>query len=178
MQDVTEGGIADISVDRSIWIELRMVEDIEHLQSKLKRTRFGEVSHLVESHVVVVDTWPIEHPALGVALRAQCIRREGSSIEVRLAVAGVVVELVSGAVIVRHVDARRIYAVVLHLHQIVVAEARKGHRKAGSKACDAGESPAAGEPARMEEAIEGQVVVVTDNKVMLQIEGRNAVEAW
>ena len=68
MQDMTEGRIADISVHRSIWIELRMVEDVEHLQSKLQRTRFGEGGHLVQSHVVVVGTKPIEHPALGIAL--------------------------------------------------------------------------------------------------------------
>src|ERR1700731_5423270 len=85
-QNVAEGCIADVSIDRSVRVELRVVEDVEHLQPKLQRARFGEAGHLVQRHIVVVDARPVEHPAPGVALRAERIRGEGRSVEVRLAV--------------------------------------------------------------------------------------------
>lgn len=45
MQHISEGGglVRNVSIDRAVRIELRMVEDIEHLQAKLKGTAFFEV---------------------------------------------------------------------------------------------------------------------------------------
>jgi|ERR1700685_705364 hypothetical protein len=36
VQNLTEGRISDVPVDRSIRIELRVIEDVEHLQSQFK----------------------------------------------------------------------------------------------------------------------------------------------
>jgi hypothetical protein len=69
--------VADVSVNRVAAIELRVVEDIEHLQTKLQRARLGEVRHLVESHVEVVDARAVEVAALGVTLRPESIWGEG-----------------------------------------------------------------------------------------------------
>src|ERR1700724_2663236 len=93
-QDLTEGRIADVSIDRAIRIELRVIEDVEHLQPKLKRATFGEACHFVKCQVVVVDSRSVEHAAFGVALRAERIWGERSRVEVRLAVTRVVVDFV------------------------------------------------------------------------------------
>src|SRR4030081_1319983 len=77
--------IADVPVNRVATKELCVVEDIEHLQTKLQRARLGEIRHLVESHVEVVDAGAVEVPALGVALRSESIWGEGQIVEERLA---------------------------------------------------------------------------------------------
>jgi len=107
-----------------------MIEDVKHLQPKFEGTAFRNIRHLVECHVVVVDAWSVEHPALGVALRAESIWREGCGVEVRFAIAWIMVDLVSASVVIGHVDAGRVDAVILHLHQVVVARTGKGYGQA------------------------------------------------
>ena len=168
--------VADISVNRVAAIELRVVEDIEHLQTKLQRAHLGEVRHLVESHVEVVDAGAIEVAAFGVTLRSESIWGEGQIVEERLAVPWVAIDLVAGAVVVRHVDARRIHTIVLHLHQVVITEARKRHRHSGSETSDSGQCPAAGKPIRTPQTSDRQVVVVADDKIMFQVEGGYSIQ--
>src|ERR1700730_17769496 len=93
-QDLTEGRIADVAIDRAIRIELRVVEHVEHLQPKLKRATFGEACHFVQCHVVVVESRSVEHAAFGVSLRAESIWGERSSVEVKLAVPRIMVDVV------------------------------------------------------------------------------------
>ena len=88
----------------------------------------------------------------------------------------VAIDLVAGAVVVRHVDARRIDAVVLHLHQVVVTEARKCHRNASSETSDSGQCPAAGKPIRTPQTSDRKIVVVADDEVMFQIEGGYSIQ--
>ena len=73
--------VTDVAIDGVASIELRVVEDVEHLEPKLERTTFGEVGHLVQRHVEVVDAGPVEHSALGVSLSSESVRGEGVGVE-------------------------------------------------------------------------------------------------
>jgi hypothetical protein len=112
----TERRVPDISIDGSVRIKLRVIEDVEHLQAKLHRTSLCEGSNFMHCHVIVVDTRTVKHTPLGVALRPECIRREASGVEICLPVARVAVEFVSGAVVVWHVDTGGVDSIVLQLH--------------------------------------------------------------
>jgi hypothetical protein len=176
--DIAEGAalVADVSVNRVAAIELCVIEDIEHLQAKLYRTAFREIDYLMERHVVVVDAGAVEVAAFGVTLRSESIWSEGEIVEEWLAVPWVAVDFVAGAVVIRHVDARRVHTVVLHLHQIVVTKARKRHRHSGSETSDSGQCPSAGELIRTPQTSDWKIVVVADDEIMFQIEGGYSIQ--
>jgi hypothetical protein len=176
--DETKGAslIADVPVNRVAAKELCVVQDVEHLQAKLQRTGLAESRHFVESHVEVVDAGAVEHSTFRITLRPQGIWREGCCVEERLAAPWIAMDLETGAIVVRHVDAGRIDAVVLHLYQIVITKARKRYRHTGSETSNSGQCPAAGQSIRTPQASDRQVIVVADDKVMFQIEGGYSIQ--
>src|SRR5580698_6223168 len=102
----------------------------------------------MERHVEVVDAGAVEVAAFGVTLRSESIWSEGQIVEELLAAPRVAIDPVTGAVVVGHVDARCIDAIVLHLYQVVITKARKRHRYSGSETSNPGQRPAAGQPIR------------------------------
>src|ERR1700685_2734457 len=130
----------------------------------------------MERPVIVVNARPIEHPAFGVAFCAEWVGRECGCVEVGPAVSRIVVQFVAAAVIIRHIDTDGIHAIVLYLHEIVVTRSGECNRNTRSEAGYARESPAAGKTVKMEQTLQGQIVVIADDEVMFNIKSRDPVE--
>jgi hypothetical protein len=91
--DISERGVVDVSAHGVRPEKLSMVEGIEQLEAYFQGLRLGELCGLVQRDIVVVHTWPKERLPRRIALSAERIGAEKRGIEIRLAVARVVVEL-------------------------------------------------------------------------------------
>lgn len=81
LQDLAEGDIVNIAVDRISAVKLRVIEGIEGFEPKLQRRRLFDPSDLAQSHVIVVDSGSIEDSAVGGAEGALRVRREQLGVE-------------------------------------------------------------------------------------------------
>ena len=130
----------------------------------------------MQRHVEVVDAGAVEVAALGVALRSECIWTKCVRVEKQFTLARVAVDFVTRAVVLGHIDARSVDTIVLYLHQIVVALRRKRHRHSRGKAGNSGERPPAGKATGVKEMSDRHLIVVADNEVVFEVEGRDAIE--
>src|SRR5580704_12800800 len=108
-----------------------MVEGVEGFEAEFHRSRFRESSNLVQSHIVVIDPWPIEETPRGSTKCAQCVRTEQRGVEGQRVFARVVIDLqwTQTWIVVRQIDADAVHTVVLDLDERVVSKALKGYRQ-------------------------------------------------
>ena len=59
----------DVSVDRAIRIELRVVERVESFEAEFERLGFCEFCAFVERDIEIGNAWPVEEAPLGISLR-------------------------------------------------------------------------------------------------------------
>src|ERR1700736_192090 len=104
-----------------------MVEGVEGFEAEFHGGRFRESSHLVQSHIVVVDPRPIEETPRGSPKRAQCVRTEQRGVERQWIFARVVIDIqwTKTWIVIRQIDADAVDAVVLDLDERIVSEALK-----------------------------------------------------
>jgi hypothetical protein len=114
-----------------------MIEGIERLETEFERCRFRESSHLMQSHIVVVDPRPIEETERGSPKRAQWVRAEQRRVEGQRICARVVIDVqwTQTRIVVGQVDADAVDAIVLDLDERIVPEALKGDWQSRRKAC-------------------------------------------
>src|SRR5712664_3394226 len=117
-----------------------MVEGVEGFEAEFHRARFRESSHLVQSHIVVVEPRSIEETPRGSSKCAQRVRTEQAGVEGQRIFARVVVDIqrTQTWIVVRQVNADTVDAVVLDLDYDVIPEALKGDRQPRRKACHSG----------------------------------------
>ena len=104
-------------------------------------------------------------------IHAERIRIE-ESVSIR---ARIFAEVNRTAVVIRLIDARVVHAIRIGSNQRIVPVVDHGHGKSAGDMGDAGERPAARQPVGMEELIEGQLIVVADDEVVLHIERRDGI---
>lgn len=80
-----------------------------------------------------------------------------------------------GSVVIRLIDAAVIHAVRIGPDQRVVAVVDHGHGKTAGEARNAGKGPAIRQPAGVKPPIEGKLVFVAHDKIMLHIERRQRI---
>src|ERR1700682_2839362 len=128
----------------------------------------------MEGHVVIVDTRPIEKPPWRCSRCAQRIWCKERCVEIRFPVARVMVDPKVSRSVVRQVDADGIDPIILHVYQGAVTVAGKRHGQSGCKPCYSGDRPTLRPTVRRpEKLVDGQLVIVADDKVVLDVEGRN-----
>src|SRR5580693_6678300 len=158
---MSERCAVDVSVHGVGPEKLRMIECVKRLKANLQRSRFAEACKFVERHVVVVHPRPVEGPPRRIALRAQRIRAEERSVEVRLAVARVPIDLKVAGSHIRQVNTDAIDPVVSNAYQRIISEAGERHRQSRREARDARQSPSLSYPAtRVEQFFQRKLVIV------------------
>ena len=104
--NLAEGGAADIAVNGLRPEKLGVIEHVERFDPKLEGFRFGQPHGLRQGHVVIVHARPREEAPRGGAGRAQGVVAELGGVEIRLPVAGIMVQSERPAIVVRLIDAR------------------------------------------------------------------------
>ncbi len=171
-------GIVAVAIHGTCALELSMVEGVEGFEAEFHRGRFRESSHLVQSHIVVVDSRPIEETPRGSPKRAQRVRTEQRGVEGQRIFARIVIDIqwTQTWIVVRQIDADAVDPVVLDLDERIVSEALKGYRQSGRKAGHPGNRPALGQTVgHTEQLVKRQFVVVADDEVVLEVESRYGV---
>ena len=178
LQDLAEGGAVAVAVDRVRAVKLRVVEGVEGLEAEFQGGGFREPGEFAGGHIVIVDAGAVEEAARRVAKGAPGVGAKELTVEGQGIAARVMVDVqrAQTGIVVREIDADAVDAIVLDLHEGIVSEALKGHGQTGGVAGHAGNRPALGETiGKMEEFFDGQLIVVAEDEVVLQIEGRDGV---
>lgn len=103
----------DIAI-HGLWSEeLSVIEQIEGFQPKLQGFRFGQAHDLEQRHIVVSCSRTIKKTPLSVARCAEGILAEQRSVEIRLAIAGIVIQIETPGRDVRLIDTKVIDAIRL-----------------------------------------------------------------
>ena len=68
-QHVSERRTINVSIHRTVRIELRMVERVKGFETEFERLAFREFGCLVHSEVEIVDARTVKEAPLGVSLR-------------------------------------------------------------------------------------------------------------
>jgi hypothetical protein len=89
--DLAEVGAADVAVDGLRPEKLGMIENVETLDPKLQRLRFGKTHVFEKRHIVVVHSRAVEETPLRRAWRSQGVLAELGGIEIRVSVARIVI---------------------------------------------------------------------------------------
>ena len=149
-----------------------MVEDVESLETELKRLGFCEGHGLQQGHVIVDDARAVEEPAFGITRLSQRLKTEETSVEIALAVTRVVIQCEPTRSVLRFVDAIVVHPVRFRAQQGIVAVIVERDGKSSTEAGNPGNRPALG-PAvgSAEKSIEGELVVVAHHEVLLHVEG-------
>src|SRR5208282_3138518 len=173
--DLAERGAADISVDGARAGELSVVERVEGFQAKLQRLRFREFQVLQQRQVVIIAAGTEKEAAPGVSRSAEQVGAEERSIEIRISVARVRIQMERPGGELGLVHAVVIDAVWLRAQQGVVSVIDQRHRKAAAESRDARNLPALRPSVRgVEKAFNGKLVVVTYDEVVLHVERRES----
>lgn len=91
--DLSEGRIIDVAVNRVRAEELGMIEGIERFQTEFEHFGFSEFGIFQQSNVPIVHSWSIRETARGRAGQAERWKVEERCIEIGLAVSWIVIEL-------------------------------------------------------------------------------------
>ena len=174
--DISEGRTPDIAVNRTWSAELRVVENIECFDPEEQGLRFCERQVLLDGHVKVVRTRAEEKSPFCVAWRTQRVHAEGRSVKVVVVIlARVLVQAKRAATVIGFVDAGVIDPVGIGPNQRIVSVVDHGDGETTGKMTDARKRPSLGHAIGMKPLIEGELVFVTDDNVVLHIEGRDGV---
>ena len=132
----------------------------------------------MQSHIVVVDPRAIEESPRGIPECPYRIRTEELDVKSEWVVSWIVVDIQrpERRIIVGQIDTDAVDAVVLDLNQGIIPEALKGDWQAGRKARYSRNCPALRKAiGSTEQLFKRQLVVVTEDEVVFEIEGRNRV---
>ena len=164
-QHLAERRAADISVNRLRSEELRVIEGVERFQAHLKRFRIGKAHIFEERQVVIVHTGAVEKsPARG-ARSSQRVFAKFRRVEIRPAVAGIVILGERTAEVVRLVHSKVIDPVGFGTQKRIVAVVDHRHRKARAEVRDSGKLPSPGQSVRdAEELFEGDLIEKIDQQ--------------
>ena len=174
--DISEGRTPDIAVNRTWSAELRVVENIECFDPEEQRLRFCERQVLLDGHVKVVRTRAVEKSPSCVAWRTQRVHGEDRSVKVVVVIlARVLVQAKWAAAVIGFVDAGIIDPVGIGPNQRIVSVVDHGDRETTGKMTDARKRPSLGHAIGMKPLIERELVFVTDDNIVLHIEGGEAI---
>ena len=153
-----------------------MVENVERFEAKLERLGFREPDFFHQRHVVVIESRPREKTAFGISGRTQGLQAEERGVEVSRRGAGVVVQIERARGELRLVNTVVVNAIWFGAEQGIVPIVVEGDGETGAEVRDAREAPAIGPTIRSaQEAVNRKLIVITDNEVLLDIEGGQSV---
>ena len=138
---LAERSTADIAVYGLRSEKLSVVENIKSFEAELQGCGFGEARVLEERHVEVLHSRSVEIAARRVARSAEGVIAEQRCIEIRLPVAGIVIQIERTRRNVRLVDTVVVHPIWLGAQQGIVAVIDQRHRETRAEARDAGEFP-------------------------------------
>jgi len=148
-----------------------MVENVERLNAKEEGFRLRKSQILGQREIEVVRAWAVEEPTLGSTGGSQRIHAEDRGVEIVVPVtARIVVQMQGSAIIVGFIDTAVVDPVGIRSDQRIVSIVDHGNRETARKSGDAGDGPALRQPVRTEVSIEGKLILIAQDEVVLYIE--------
>src|SRR5215831_2644106 len=140
--DLSKGLAVTVSIDGHGAEKLSVVEGVERLQTELQLFRFAQLEVLQQREIEVHGARAIERPPRSGSGASQRVRNKCRSIEVRQAIARIMIQVQRAPDVVRPVQTVIVDAIRQTSLQGIVSVAVKADRKAGADTSDSGKSPA------------------------------------
>src|SRR5580658_2851383 len=173
--DLAKGGTIHIAVHRGWPEKLRVIENVEALHPELQRLGLGQGNRFHQRHVVVVEPRSIKETASGVSRCTQGLQTEERSVEIRLSIAWIGIQIERSGCELRLVYAIVVDAVRLRAQQGIVAVVEQGDRKTAAEMSDAGNGPTLRPTVgNGKQAIERELPGITHHKVVRDVESRQS----